>query len=69
MCLGSPGSGNPNYMLLAEPDQMVLFDEETYDEAMQVPAPSQRSAAGLALGLALILISWLPIALLIWFLT
>jgi hypothetical protein len=65
----SAGSGNANYMLLAEPNQMVLFDKESYEQAMQVPASSQYSAVGLALGLALILISWLPIALLIWFLT
>jgi hypothetical protein len=60
-------------MLLAEPDQMVLFDNETYGvlspETLHAPVPSQYSGAGLALGLALIALSWLPIALLIWFLT
>ena len=60
-------------MLLAEPDQMVLFDEEPYEvptpETVQVPASAQRSCPGKALGLVLIAVSWLPIALLIWFLS
>jgi hypothetical protein len=60
-------------MLLAEPDQMVLFDDEIYEvltpETLQAPASSQLSGAGLALGLALIAISWLPIVLVIWLLT
>jgi hypothetical protein len=60
-------------MLLAEPDQMVLFDDETYGvvspETLYAPVSSQHSGAGLALGLALIALSWLPIALLIWLLT
>ena len=60
-------------MLLAEPDQMVLFDDETYEvltpETLHAPASSQLSGAGLALGLALIAISWLPIVLMIWLLT
>ena len=68
-CLISPGSGKANYVLLAEPKQMVLFDEETYRKAMQVRASSHRSAAGPALGLVLIVLLWLPIALSIWFFT
>jgi hypothetical protein len=58
-------------MLLAEMDQMVLFDEISSDamssRAMQ--APPSLHPWGPALCLALILVSWLPIALLIWFLT
>ena len=60
-------------MLLAEPDQMVLFDEQTYEvltpESLQAPESSQLSGAGLLLGFALVVLSWLPIALLIWLLT
>jgi hypothetical protein len=79
-CLINPGSGKANYMLLAERDQMVLFDEDTYEallpETLQAPA-SSHSPSDMVLGLALIVIpwlliiviSWLPIALLIWFLT
>ena len=48
---------------------MVLFDSETYEEALQVPASLQHSAVGVALGFALILLSWFPIALMFWFLT
>jgi hypothetical protein len=61
--------GQSNHMLLAVPDQMVLFDSKTHTEALQVPASLQRSAVGEAFGLAFILVSWLPIALLFWFLT
>jgi hypothetical protein len=60
-------------MLLAEPDQMVLFDEQAYEdltpELPQAPESSELSGAGLLLGLALVVLSWLPIALLIWLLT
>ena len=60
-------------MLLAEPDQMALFDERTYEdltpESPQVPESSELSGAGLLLGFALVVLSWLPIALLIWLLT
>lgn len=60
-------------MLLAEPDQMVLFEERTYEdltpESPQVPDSPQLSGAGLLLGFALVVLSWLPIALLVWLLT
>lgn len=58
-------------MLLAEPDQMAFFDEFIYEdlptEAMQAPASSHPSGAALAI--ALVIFSWLPIALLIWLFT
>jgi hypothetical protein len=52
--------------------QMVLFDAHTFEipssqDAAQ--APESRSAWGLALGAALIILAWAPIALLIWALT
>lgn len=58
-------------MLLAEPDQMVLFDEYSNRATPSgVPnAPASLHPYGPALCLGLILFSWLPIALLIWFLT
>jgi hypothetical protein len=52
--------------------QMVLFDAHTFEipssrSAAQVP--ERKSAWALALGAALIVLAWAPIALLIWALT
>ncbi len=47
---------------------MLLFDEYVY-EAPVLRAPESPHPLGLALGLALILIAWAPIAWLIWTLT
>ncbi len=59
-------------MSVTEAKQMVLFDEYTY-ETRRWPESQEdwesRSAWGIALAVALILISWAPIALLIWMLT
>jgi hypothetical protein len=52
-------------MVLAQTEQMVLFQEKHFDAR----APERRHALGTALGILLILLSWLPIALLIWALT
>ncbi len=65
-----PFLGNPN-CVLAEPRQMVFFNEYLYEAPLSEPlhAPYSRNALGRAIGLAVILVSWLPIAWLIWTLT
>ena len=75
----TPPFGHSHYMLLAEADQdqMVLFDvlsdegrhEVLSPGSISVPASAQHSAVGVALGLVMVLILWLPIALLFWLLT
>ena len=50
---------------------MVFFNEYLYEAPLSEPlhAPYSRNALGRAIGLAVILVSWLPIAWLIWTLT
>lgn len=57
-------------MSIAEAEQMVLFDEYIYEAPppVQLNASESSDASGKALGLALILVAWVPIALLIWLL-
>jgi hypothetical protein len=53
----------------AKQKQMVLFDTYTFDAPASRrvgQAPQSRSAWALALGPALIILAWAPIALLIW---
>ena len=52
--------------MFAETEQLLLFHEFCDYEALP---PSATDALGLVLGLALIVIAWLPIVWLIWTLT
>ena len=63
--------GNPNYMLLAEHEQMVLFCEDDTDEAPRPEAPvAPKGLYGLGglLALALIVAPWVLIGWLVWLL-